>query len=132
MTAYSLDFDPPAPFLLVAISPRAASPTAQSVGALLDTGAEISVIPQHIVDALGLVPYAEMLIESFDSRRQRVDMYAVSLGFAGYHLSPVRVVAFRADYAILGRDVLNRFLTTLDGPNQAFTMEIPQEGKEEE
>jgi len=131
MPAYSLDFDPPAPFLSVTISPGADSLVKQRTGALLDTGADISVVPRHVVDALGLLPYAEMLIESFDGSRQRASLYAISLAFAGYRLSPVRVVAFHTDYAILGRDVLNQFLTVLDGPNQAFTMEMLQKKEEE-
>ncbi len=120
MIEYSRDFDPPAPFMDVIIAASNDSGPQRSVGTLLDTGAEISIIPQQIAHELELSPYAEMIIEAFDGRRQRVNLYAVTLEVAGTHLSPVRAVAYPSSYAILGRDVLNRFLTTLDGPHLSF------------
>ncbi|HID61618.1 MAG TPA: hypothetical protein EYP49_02555 [Anaerolineae bacterium] len=91
----------------------------RSVGALLDTGADLRH-PPEIVHELELSPYAEMIVEAFDGRRQRMSLYAVGLEVAGTHLSPVRAVAYPTGYAILGRDVLNRFLTTLDSPRLSF------------
>jgi predicted aspartyl protease len=120
MIEYSRDFDPPAPFMDVIIAASNDSGPQRSVGALLDTGAEISIIPQQIAHELELSPYAEMIIEAFDGRRQRANLYAVTLEVAGTYLSPVRAVAYPSSYAILGRDVLNRFLTTLDGPHLSF------------
>jgi predicted aspartyl protease len=120
MIEYSRDFDPPAPFTDVIIAASSNSGPQRSVGALLDTGAEISIIPQQIAHELELSPYAEMIIEAFDGRRQRVNLYAVTLEVAGTHLSPVGAVAYPSSYAILGWDVLNRFLTTLDGPHLSF------------
>ena len=120
MMEYSRDFDPPAPFMDIIIAASKDSGPRRSVGALLDTGAEISIIPQQIAHALELSPYAEMTIEAFDGRRQRVNLYAVTLEVAGTRLSPVRAVAYPSSCAILGRDVLNRFLTTLDGPHLSF------------
>ena len=120
MIEYSRDFDPPAPFMDIVIAASNDSERWRSVGALLDTGAEVSIIPRQTVYELELSPYAEMIIEAFDGRRQRVNLYAVTLEVAGTRLSPVRAVAYPTSYAILGRDVLNRFLTTLDGPHLSF------------
>jgi predicted aspartyl protease len=120
MTEYSRDFDPPAPFIDMIVAAPSDSGSQRSVGALLDTGAEVSVIPQQIVHELELSPYAEMVIEAFDGRRQRVNLYVVALEIAGTRLSLVRAIAYSTSYAILGRDVLNRFLTTLDGPHLSF------------
>jgi predicted aspartyl protease len=120
MIEYSRDFDPPAPFMDVIIAASSDSGPQRSVGALLDTGAEISIIPQQIAHELELSPYAEMIIEAFDGRRQRVNLYAVTLEIADTRLSSVRAVAYPTSYAILGRDVLNLFLATLDGPHLSF------------
>jgi predicted aspartyl protease len=120
MIEYSRDFDPPAPFMAIVIAASNDSERWSSVGALLDTGAEVSIIPRQTVYELELSPYAEMIIEAFDGRRQRVDLYAVALEVAGTRLFPVRAVAYSTSYALLGRDVLNRFLTTLDGPHLSF------------
>ncbi len=87
MIEYSRDFDPSAPFMDVIIAVCSDSGPQRSVGALLDTGAEISIIPQQIGHELELSPYTEMIIEAFDGRRQRVNLYAVTLEVAGTHLS---------------------------------------------
>jgi predicted aspartyl protease len=120
MMEYSRDFDPPAPFMNIIITASKDSEPRRSVGALLDTGAEVSVIPLQIVHELELSPYAEMIIEAFDGRRQRVNLYAVTLEVADTCLSSVRAVAYPTSYAILGRDVLNLFLTILNGPHLSF------------
>jgi predicted aspartyl protease len=120
MMEYSRDFDPPAPFMDIIITASKDSEPRRSVGALLDTGAEVSIIPLQIVHELELSPYAEMIIEAFDGRHQRVNLYAVTLEVADTRISSVRAVAYPTSYAILGRDVLNRFFTTLDGPHLSF------------
>jgi predicted aspartyl protease len=120
MTEYSRDFDPPAPFIDMIVAAPGDSGSRRSIGALLDTGAEVSVIPQQIVHELELSPYAEMVIEAFDGRRQRVNLYVVALEIADTRLSLVRAIAYSTSYAILGRDVLNRFFTTLSGPHLSF------------
>jgi predicted aspartyl protease len=68
MIEYSRDFDPPAPFMDVIIAASSDSGPQRSVGALLDTGAEISIIPQQIAHELQLSPYTEMIIEAFGGR----------------------------------------------------------------
>lgn len=120
MIQYSRDFDPPAPFMDIVIAASNDPERWSKVGALLDTGAEVSIIPRQTVYKLELSPYAEMIIEAFDGRRQRVDLYAVALEVAGTRLFPIRAVAYFTSYVLLGRDVLNRFLTTLDGPHLSF------------
>ena len=72
MIDYNRDFAPPAPFMDIVIAASDDSGPGRSVGALLDTGAEVSIIPQQTVYELELSPYAEMIIEAFDGRRQRV------------------------------------------------------------
>ncbi len=102
MTEYNRDFNPPAPFRDIVIAASSDSGSQRSVGALLDTGAEVSVIPQQIAHELELSPYAEMVIEAFDGRRQRVGLYVVTLKVAGTRLSLVRAVAYSTSVTAQG------------------------------
>jgi len=49
----------------------------------------------------------------------------VAVEVAGYCLWPVEVVGLERDDGILGRDVLNEFVTVLNGPALTFEMHLP-------
>ncbi len=120
MIPYNQTFEPPAPLLNITIFAPTNTHIRANVQALLDTGAEISVIPDVIIRHLALTPYAIMLVEAYDSRTRQLPLYAVTLEITGTRLSTVKMVTYSVDHAILGRDVLNRFVVTLDGPHLAF------------
>ncbi len=120
MINYDQTFEPPAPLLNIVIFAPTDTHVRANTQALLDTGAEISVIPDVVVRQLALTPYAVMLVEAYDSRTRQLPLYAVTLEIAGTHLSTVKMVAYPVNYAILGRDILNRFVVTLDGPRLVF------------
>jgi len=132
MWSYNQQVYPPAPFLDIAILLPTGIARREEMRAKLDTGADISAIPTDVVVRLGLQPTRTIPVEGYDGVVTHLRTYVIALEMPVARFQRLEVIAVPENYAILGRDVLNRFLTTLDGPNQAFTMEIPQEGKEEE
>lgn len=69
MIPYNASNDPPAPFVAVQISPVSRDVPSISVDGLLDTGADVSLIPQRLVAELKLAPEDTLIIEGYDGER---------------------------------------------------------------
>ena len=119
MIPYNKTFDPPAPFVTIQISPLNQDEPNSVVECLLDTGADVSLIPQRSVTELNLAPEDAILIEGYDGERQQLQLFAVNIVVEGIRLD-LEVVAYPTHHAILGRDALNRFRLLLDGPAQTL------------
>ena len=125
MPRYSADFDPPAPVLdFTAYCPVDHGRTA-SVRGELDSGAEISVLPQRLVDELHLMPRRVMIAQSYDGTQSQWATYMVDVEVEGYLVKDVEVIALPRQDAILGRDLLNRFIITLNGKELTFEVIDP-------
>jgi predicted aspartyl protease len=122
MTPYNTTYDPPAPFVTIQISPFNQSDLRLSIDCLVDTGADITLIPQHVVTELKLAPEDALVVEGFDGERQQLPLFAVDMVVENTHLAGLEVVAYATTHAILGRDILNRFRLLLDGPAQALEL----------
>jgi len=118
MIPYNTIFNPPAPFLTISISAIYQKEPTLTIDCLLDTGADISVIPQALANSLNLDPTGLMIVEGFNSERQKLPLFAIDATIETKTLAGIEVLAYQTDYAILGRDVLNRFRLLLDGPAQ--------------
>ena len=124
-TAYDTSSQPPAPFIeFDVVSPQ--DPTQRRLAqGLLDTGAEVSVLPVEIPTALRIPKASDMSVESWDGSSTHVTTYMVTLGIADARLDSIEVVAAPMPYAILGRDVLNHFILTLNGKDLMFELQDP-------
>ncbi len=84
-----------------------------AVATLVDSEADITVLPEGLVQVLGLPPVGEVMVRGV-AGAVRVPVYAAELEAVGTRRI-VEVVAVGVD-TLLGRDVLNRWMVTLDGP----------------
>lgn len=111
------NFDPAMPILDVGISRPGAPTPAVFVEAIIDTGADGTMIPIHLLKAIGVPTVGSAFIRGITGDRQPVEFYVVTL-----HLSDLQVYAVQAaglmegDTAILGRDVINQLNLALLGP----------------
>ena len=100
--------------------------TGQRIGdipALVDTGADQSVIPDRIVAALGLIQLDQQLVRGFDGTPRTLATYYIRIQVRDLDLIDLEVIASpTVDNAVLGRDVLNRYKVTLDGPALVMTI----------
>ena len=118
---YSDEFDPSAPVLpLECRGPG--SDSAVELLALVDSPADISVIPQDTVSRLGLRRTDVIPAVGFEGRPSDYHVYAVFIGVAGHDLGFSRAIAWENSYALVGRDIANRWPITLDGPDQTMTV----------
>jgi predicted aspartyl protease len=116
---YLTEFSPPAPFVLITIGHPTESGIVGPLPARVDSAADRTVIPQAIAEALHLEPSEERQFEGLGGRLQVMSIYPVSFAISGREPLTIEVAAHKEElYVLLGRDVLNQYCITLDGPNQ--------------
>jgi predicted aspartyl protease len=114
---YDENYTPPAPVCQVSF---ASARTRQSVGpldAILDTGADGTLVPQRYLDAISARPVMETGLRSQWGERRVVYLYLVSVHIGDIELPGTYVVGDeQSDEIVIGRNVLNELKIWLDGP----------------
>lgn len=116
---YDLAFDPPAPV----VSLRIAAPAAEAgvlVAALVDTGADCTIIPPAVARRLRLPCVGRLRIAGLGGPVRSVPVFAAMIELPGRRWR-ARLAAFGGE-VILGRDLLNDCVARLDGPGQTVTL----------
>ena len=117
---YSTAYDPPCPVLTLRVAaPRRADGVAL-VG-LVDTGADMTLIPETLGRSLGLPVVSRLGITGVTGIAERADVVAATIELAGRRVL-AEVVAF-GDETIVGRDLLNRLMLRLDGPGRRLEVD---------
>jgi len=127
MPAYDTErFDPPAPLAQVTLrnpDNRAIQP---DVLMLLDSGADVTLVPQTAVDSLGLaiVLDRQYELEGFDGSVSLASVVRLELLFGGRTFRG-QFLLIDGAWGILGRNVLNAVPILLDGPNLVWDEHLP-------
>lgn len=114
---YDVAYRPPAPVLPVGVSAGGAAIV--MVPMLVDSGADVTLLPAELVRRLRLPWVDSIAVSGFGGVRQQAAVHAATLTLGGTQLV-ARVVA--SDEALLGRDVLASFVLELDGPRARLTV----------
>ncbi|MGC8850507.1 MAG: retroviral-like aspartic protease family protein [Candidatus Bathyarchaeia archaeon] len=121
---YSFEYNPPAPALKVKIA-KPLSDSYVELQGKLDTGADMTVIPESAIDRVGIIPAGRVYVSSFKGEEAVEYTYFVDLSLLGYEFHMVEVIGARRRDALLGRDVLNAVKLTLDGKALNFSISDP-------
>ncbi|SRR6266487_4295666 len=112
------NFEPPAPVAYVTLRNPATGVLLSDVPMLIDTGADVTVLPSTAVEQLGVSAEedSEFEIQVFDGeikrlKLARLELFVLGKKFAGEYLLIDRSTG------ILGRNILNNIRILLDGPN---------------
>ncbi len=124
MPRYNTQVAPPAAFVQVRIT-NPSTGASYPLPAKLDTGASVSVIPDEVVEALSLPPRGEARFYAFDGRSSVRQTYYIGVELEEHHISLLEVTSSARQDMLLGRDVLNRFIVTLNGKDLTFEIEDP-------
>ena len=116
---YDRSKSPAAPILPVRIGVTAGRREA-ALAAIVDTGADISVIPAALAKDLHLPVVGEVTVRGLIGS-ERVPLYGTEIEVAGVGV-PVQVAGMGA-HTLVGRDVLNRWTLVLRGPQEALEIE---------
>jgi hypothetical protein len=122
MTAYDSNFfDPPAPLARVNLRTLHNGNTVSDVPMLIDSGADLTLIPERFVDELKLDLNQNESDEltGFDGHMSVVKSAELDLVFLG-RIFRGRLLFVNSQAGILGRNVLNHFAILLDGPQLSW------------
>jgi predicted aspartyl protease len=118
MPAYDADlFSSPAPVSRVTLRNPQTGRTISDIPLLIDSGADVTLVPQSAVDALGIaLDIAETYqLQSFDRRVSTAHAVNLELHFLRRTFRG-KFLVIEKEYGLLGRDVLNYVSIVFDGP----------------
>jgi hypothetical protein len=112
-------FDPPAPVARsLVVGPAGTCP---NVPLLIDSGADVSVIPLWAADAVGAEPLREgVMLGFFDGSEATCDVAHLRVQLLRFAFEGAFAVR-GGEHGILGRNILNQLALTLDGPQQLWS-----------
>ncbi len=113
----------PAPTCLMTIFSRS-SDLMTRIEMIVDSGAEITCIPEALIPSLGKLKKGEVTAESFSGETYDRISYFIEIEFLGKRFKNLEVVPVDVDHGYLGRDVLNHFRLILDAPQASWYHDI--------
>ena len=115
---YDLDYLPAMPIVTLSIG-IPDSETTLTLSALVDSGADATMIPIKYlqeIQAIQAIKRQRVFIRTSSAQRAGANLYTISLQFAHYRRNRIEVVGNQdTDEVIVGRDILNHLVVTLDG-----------------
>ncbi len=115
--SYDTTFQPPAPVFDVTLIASATGIGVQLTG-IIDTGADATIIPVQFLQQIGARRAFSTGLRSQWGERRTVFLYLVDVQIRSITLPAIYVVGDELGKDIvLGRDVLNRLRTLLNGPD---------------
>ena len=118
MPRYDSDhFEPPAPVARVTLRGSPRSDAVTDVPMLLDTGADVSMVPRAAAVELALGDSEERFkLVGFDGSSSQAAAVELELVFSGRSFQG-KFLLIEQEWGILGRNVLNRIPILYDGPH---------------
>jgi predicted aspartyl protease len=115
----------PSPIARIEVSnPYDSKNKLKNVKAILETGAGVTSIPESIIKELGSLQYTTISVRSLLDRNRIISkrLYSIIIELDGQE-NEVEVLTIPRDYAIIGRDILNQYKITLNGPEETWSIE---------
>jgi predicted aspartyl protease len=114
-------FAPPAPLARVTLRSQGTGTTWQDVPMLLDTGADVSLVPGAVLERLALAPVPDRRYEllGFDGSSSFAEIVQLDLIFLGRRFSGQFLLS-QQEWGIIGRNILNAVSLRFDGPQLAW------------
>ncbi|PIW20453.1 MAG: hypothetical protein COW33_02265 [Anaerolineae bacterium CG17_big_fil_post_rev_8_21_14_2_50_57_27] len=118
MTRYDADrFDPPAPVAHVTLNYNATGAVVSDVPMLMDTGADVTLLPREFVEQLGVSPEEGLTYEvaGFDGDIKLAEAVKLEVAFLGKKFKG-QFLLIDQPIGTMGRNILNAIALVLDGP----------------
>ncbi len=118
LTRYEADhFDPPAPVAHVTLHYSVTGAVVSQVPMLMDTDADVTLLPRELVEQLGISSEAGLTYEvaGFDGDIKLAEVVKLELAFLGKKFKG-QFLLIDQPVGIMGRNILNAIALVLDGP----------------
>lgn len=123
MTTYDgQHYQPPAPVTSLTLRTLDGRDlTVSNVPALIDTGADLTLLPRWAVEQLGLTPQADGSVQLawFDGSTRSAETVELEASFSGGRFQG-RYALVDQPHGIVGRNLLNHFRLLFDGPARTW------------
>ena len=123
MTPYDAQhYQPPAPVAALTLRTLdGRNVTVTDVLAVLDTGADVTLVPRWAVEQLGLIPRADesAKLAWFDGTTRATESVELEASFQGGRFQG-RYALVDQTHGIIGRNLLNHFRLLFDGPAKTW------------
>jgi predicted aspartyl protease len=119
---YDRRYTPPAPVLPVRVGRPGTTPEV-FLSALVDTGADISVLPEGLPGRLGLPAVDRVSVAGIGGLPHSLPVYAAEVAVNGFR-KVIRAVSLGAT-PLIGRDLLNSLTVRLHGPEAILDVDLP-------
>lgn len=117
--AYMAEYYPPMPVLSMRLGYPAETLLSERFPAIIDTGADITLVPLSLLDDIAAPMVTKTHIRSQWGERRTVTVFAVDIEIAGLRLPSIEVIGDeRGREIVLGRNVLNKLKLLLNGPQR--------------
>jgi predicted aspartyl protease len=124
MPEYDRSFHPPAPVIQVEVRNPSTGASVQ-LRAQIDSGTSITVLPVSAAARLGLSATGAIEARGFDLTPLKLPTFLVMMLIDGFVILNAEVAATGRDDMLLGRDVLQNFILTLNGKTETFDLIDP-------
>jgi predicted aspartyl protease len=115
-------FDPPALTIPVKVAGVVRTRPRTALLALIDTGADITAIPDVLKDRYQLYPIGRLQLEGVAGITSIAYTYEANMTALDQPARPMKVVLTHFPFVILGRDWLRHYHIYVDGPGSRFAV----------
>lgn len=113
---YNTTYQPAAPFIAIEVDGYHTTRPNHTLWAMIDSGADATMIPLRVLEAVEATYKETMWMRGVAGGRVEVDLYFVAVRIGSILIPGLHVIAAPfTDEAIVGRDVLNQLVVTLNG-----------------
>jgi predicted aspartyl protease len=120
---YNTTYQPAAPFITIEVDGYHTTRPNHTLWAMIDSGADATMMPLRVLEAVGAAYKETMWMRGVAGGRIEVDLYFVAVRIGSILIPGLHVIATPStNEVIVGRDVLNQLVVTLNG--HANTTEI--------
>jgi predicted aspartyl protease len=115
------NFSPPAPVASVTLRHPTTGASLSGVLLLMDSGADVTLLPRQAIEALEITPLAEIRyeVQGFDGSTQVAQAVSLELLFLEKQFAG-QILLIDEPFGILGRNVMNALKLVFDGPRQTW------------